>query len=86
VINDNFLKIKLALILTPIMMHPHILEKLKCESKSGNIRKRKSWGMLFNLQHFEGKKACWSFGMGTRTNDKWVTYSHKLAQTKQQVG
>jgi hypothetical protein len=32
------------------------------------------------------KRACWRFGMGTRTNDKWVNYSHGFAQTKQQVG
>jgi hypothetical protein len=31
------------------------------------------------------KNACWNFGMGIRTNDKWVNYSHGLAQTKQQV-
>jgi len=30
--------------------------------------------------------ACWSFGMGTRINDKWVNYSYQPAQTKQQVG
>jgi hypothetical protein len=24
--------------------------------------------------------------MGTKTSDKWVNYSHRLAQTKQQVG
>jgi hypothetical protein len=24
--------------------------------------------------------------MGTKTNDKWVKYSHGIAQTKQQVG
>ncbi len=29
---------------------------------------------------------CWNSGMGTRTNDKWVNYSHKPTQTKQQVG
>jgi hypothetical protein len=32
------------------------------------------------------KKACWSFRMGTKMNDKWVNYSHRLAQIKQQVG
>jgi hypothetical protein len=30
--------------------------------------------------------ACWSSKTGIRTIDKWVNYSHKLAQTKQQVG
>jgi len=32
------------------------------------------------------KGACWSFGMRTIMNDKRVNYSHKLTQTKQQVG
>jgi hypothetical protein len=32
------------------------------------------------------RRACWSFGMGTRMNDKGVNYSHGLAQTKQQIG
>jgi hypothetical protein len=30
--------------------------------------------------------ACWSSKMGTRKGDKQVNYSHRLAQTKQQVG
>jgi hypothetical protein len=43
--------------------------------------------MLFNSQHFGGvKRACYSFGMKIRTNDKRVNYSHGPAQTKQQVG
>jgi hypothetical protein len=46
----------------------------------------RSWGMLPNSYHFGGRKACWSFEMGIKTNDKWVNYSHGLAQTKQQVG
>jgi hypothetical protein len=29
---------------------------------------------------------CWRSGMGIMTSDKRVNYSHKLAQTKQQVG
>jgi hypothetical protein len=32
------------------------------------------------------RRACWSFGMGTRTNDKSVNYSYQFARTKQQVG
>jgi hypothetical protein len=31
------------------------------------------------------RRPCWSFGMGTKTNDKRVNYSHGLAQTKQQI-
>jgi hypothetical protein len=34
---------------------------------------------------FGVKKACWTFGMGIRTNDKHVNYSYQFAQTKQQV-
>jgi hypothetical protein len=41
--------------------------------------------MLPNLQHFGGRGVCWSSGMGIRMSDKRVNYSHKLAQTKQQV-
>jgi len=36
--------------------------------------------------HFGGKRACWSFGMGTRKIDKQINYSYEPAQTKQQVG
>ncbi len=36
-----------------------------------------SWGMLPGLQHFGGKGACWSSGMGIRQSDKQVNYSHK---------
>jgi hypothetical protein len=31
------------------------------------------------------RKACWSFGMGTKMSDKRINYSHLHAQTKQQV-
>jgi hypothetical protein len=43
---------------------------------------------VFSLIHSTSrvKKACWSFRMGTKMNDKWVNYSHRLAQIKQQVG
>ncbi len=42
--------------------------------------------MLLGLQHFEGRRARWSSGMGTKMSDKHINYSHKLAQTKKQVG
>jgi hypothetical protein len=32
------------------------------------------------------KGACQSFGMGIKTNDKWVNYSYGHAPIKQQVG
>jgi len=31
-------------------------------------------------------RACWSFRMGIKTNDKCVNYSYQYVQTKQQVG
>jgi hypothetical protein len=31
------------------------------------------------------KRLCWSFEIGTRTNDKHVNYSYQFPQTKQQV-
>jgi len=64
---------------------PKLLGRLDFESKDENIEKMKSWGTLFDSQHFKGRKACWSFGMKTRTNDKRVNYSHRPPQTKQQV-
>ncbi len=68
-----------------IRTHPTFLERFKCEFKSENGGR--NWGMLFSSKHFEGKEgACWSSRMGIRKNDKWVNYSHTLAQTKQQVG
>jgi hypothetical protein len=47
------------------MMHPKLLDGFNCESKGENNRRR-SWGILLGSQHFEGKKACWSFEMGLR--------------------
>jgi hypothetical protein len=35
-----------------------------------NNERVKSWGTFFNSQHFEGRGACWSSGMGTRKSDK----------------
>jgi hypothetical protein len=31
----------------------------------------------------EVRRVCYSFGMGIRTSDKWVSYLDGLAQTKQ---
>jgi len=36
---------------------PKLLERLKCESETQNNERKTNWGTLFNLQHFEGKKA-----------------------------
>jgi hypothetical protein len=69
-----------------LMMHPKLLDRLNYASKSENIKRIRSWGMLFGLQHFGGKGACWSSGMGIKMSDKRVNYSHRPAQTKQEVG
>ncbi len=50
-----------------------------------NSPKIKSWSMFPNLQHFGGRGACWSFGMGIKKSDKKINYSHGPTQTKQQV-
>ncbi len=42
------------------LMHPKLLDGLNYESKGENNR-RKSWGMLFNLQHFEGRNGVLEF-------------------------
>jgi hypothetical protein len=34
------------------------------------------------LQHFRGRRACCSSGMGTKKSDKWVDYSHRPAQNQ----
>jgi hypothetical protein len=34
--------------------------------KNKTMKKEENRGMFSNLQHFRGKKACWSFGMGRR--------------------
>jgi hypothetical protein len=43
--------------------------------QSENNRRARSWGMFPGLQHFEGRRACWSFGMGLgrRTNNYLIT-------------
>ncbi len=45
--------------------------------------------MFLNLQHFEGgggKQGMLELRDGDQNNDKGVNYSHKFAQTKQQIG
>jgi hypothetical protein len=64
---------------------PKLLNKLNCKSKGENNKKIRSRGTLPVLQHFKGRGACWSSGMGTRTNDKRVINSHGPIETKQQV-
>jgi len=51
------------------------------------IAKKKRVGVHSLVRNTSGVRgACWSFGMGTRINDKWVNYLYGPAQTKKQVG
>jgi hypothetical protein len=61
---------------------PKLLYRLNCESKGENNGRIRSWGMFPGSQHFKGRRACWSFRMWTKTNDKRVNYSHWTTQTK----
>jgi hypothetical protein len=67
-----------------MLMHPTLLEKLKCEFEIENNEKR-SWGTFFSSQHFKGRRVCWGSRMGIKTNEKQANYSHKPTQTKEQV-
>jgi hypothetical protein len=40
------------------MTHLTLLERLKCESKSENNKRKKSYGTLPTLQHFGGRGVC----------------------------
>jgi len=64
-------------------MHPKLFDRFNYKFKGENNKRIRNWGMLPGSQHFRGRRACWSFGIGTKTSDKWVNYSHGLAQTKQ---
>jgi hypothetical protein len=44
--------------------HPQAPYGPNCESKGEDNGRRKSWGTFPDSQHFEGRKACWSSGMG----------------------
>jgi len=56
---------------------------LTTSPKGENNGRTRSWGTFLGSQHVGGRRACWSFGMGTRKIDKQVNYSHGPAQTKQ---
>ncbi len=56
---------------------PKLVDKINYESKGQNIGKIRNQSTLLGLQHFGGRRAWWSFEMGTKMNDKWVNYSHK---------
>jgi hypothetical protein len=65
---------------------PKLFDELNHEPKDENIERRRNWGTFLGSQHFKSKRACWSSRMGIRMIDKQVNYSHRLTQTKQQVG
>ncbi len=65
-----------------MLSHTNFTSVHKCESKVKNNEKTRSWGTLPGSQQFGGRRACYNFEMRTRTNDKWVNYSHGLTQTK----
>jgi hypothetical protein len=48
------------------VMHPKLLDGFNYESKGEDNRRRRSYVVLPGLQHFQGKRACWSSKMGTR--------------------
>jgi hypothetical protein len=43
---------------------PNSSKDLKVGPKVKQQKKKESWGMFPNSQHFEGTIACWSFEMG----------------------
>ncbi len=53
-----------------MLTYPKLLDGLNCESKGEENKSRRSWGAFFNSQHFEGRRVCWSFKMGTKKFDK----------------
>jgi len=61
---------------------PHTLKDSNVNSKVKTTKARIG-GMFPSLQHFESRGACCSSGMGTKTNDKWVNYSHEHTHPKQ---
>jgi hypothetical protein len=66
------------------LMHLHSLKDSNASPKMKTTKEK--IGTFPSSQHFGGRRACWRFRMRIRTNDKWVNYSHILAQTEQQVG
>jgi len=56
------------------LMHPKLLERFKCESKMKIMEGVGVRSLVRNTLEVIG--AFQSFGMGTRTNDKWVNYSY----------
>jgi hypothetical protein len=68
-----------------INAHPHSSKDSNASLKEKKNGRGKNWSMFLNSKHFGVRRACWSFGMRTRTSNKQVNYKQKPAQTKQQV-
>jgi hypothetical protein len=62
--------------------HDALLNSLMVSTISLKVKTTKrSWGAFPSLQHFEGRRVCWSFEMGLRrmTSGSIIhTYMHKL--------
>ncbi len=65
---------------------PKLLDGFNYKSKGDDSGRKKSCSAFLGSQHFGGKGACWSSGMGIKKIDEQVNYLHRPAQTKQQVG
>jgi hypothetical protein len=70
---------------TLLLTHPKFLNRLNYKSKDEDNERRRNWGALPGSQHFGGRRVCYNSKMGIRKIDKQVNYSHRHAQTKQQV-
>jgi hypothetical protein len=49
---------------------PNSLMNLIVSPKGENNERIRSWGMFPNLQHFGGRRVCYSFKMRTKNNNK----------------
>jgi hypothetical protein len=45
-------------------MHPQAPYGPNYKSKSEDRKRRRNWGAFLDSQHFRGRRACWSSGMG----------------------
>jgi hypothetical protein len=63
---------------------PHSLKYSNANSKLKTTKERvKVRSLTHNILGVEGCVGAWD---GTKMSDKWVNYSHRPAQPKQQVG
>jgi hypothetical protein len=46
------------------LRHPQLFDGLNYNSKYENNGRKKSLSVFLGLQHFGGRRVCWSFGMG----------------------